>query len=442
MESCSSSSNQLPQVETSSETSSSSRFSLRSKSIFLTFPQCDFSLEEFQTNLIEFFGDILKIGICCQEEHEDEGLHLHAAISLSDSFRTTNPRVFDKLVSPPKHPNIQKRFTGGVAKAFAYVAKDGNWLPLPADKLLEVQEILKTKQKISEKIVKAIKSGQTLDEIDEDHPTYLLLNLKRVRDYSDFQGLKSKRSHFAEASLQKVFVRAAPGYSNSSNRAIAGWLRQNIRQTRSHRQKQLWIQAPPGAGKTSLILMLEKEFNLSVYYWPKDEQWMDGYSDGAYDLILLDEFRAQKRITDLNPILSGDPTPVSRRGSAPVIKRDILPVIILSNFNPHECFHKCTAAQIAPLVDRLTIVICDSFIRIIPISELEWVNFLIDENESDDEYPPLQPVCSPEPVPLIEYPMFGEGPSRDYIFPWSLSAIERLDRAVTHAHDLNARFMD
>lgn len=426
------------EVETPTETS---RFRLQTKSLFLTFPRCDFPLEDFQANLIEFFGDTLKIGIVCQEEHEDEGLHLHAAVSLNASFQTTNSRIFDKLVDPPKHPNIQKRFTGGQAKAFQYVAKDGHWLPLPEDKLLEVQAIVNVKKKISEKIVTAINEGKSLDEIDDLHPTYLLQNLKRVRDYHDFRGLKSKRSQFAEASKQKVFVRAAPGYSNTSNRAIATWLRHNIRQTRTHRQKQLWIKAPAGAGKTTMILMLEREFNLSVYYWPKDEEWMDGYSDGAYDLMLLDEFRAQKRITTLNPILSGDPTPISKRNMAPTVKRDILPVIILSNFTPHECFHNCTAAQLAPLLDRLDVIICDSFIRIIPISEEEWINYLMNDQE-DEDFPPIAEPVSPEPVPLIEYPMFGQGPSRDYIFPWSLSAIERLDRAVAHAHDLNDRFME
>jgi len=54
--------------------------------------------------------------------------------------------------------------------------------------------------------------------------------------------------------------------------------------------------------------------------------------------------------------LSGDPTPLSRRSSAPLVKRDLLPVIILSNFNPQQCFHKCSEEQLAPLMDRLLVV--------------------------------------------------------------------------------------
>jgi len=33
-----------------------------------------------------------------------------------------------------------------------------------------------------------------------------------------------------------------------------------------------------------------------------------------------------------------------------------LPVIILSNFNPQQCFHKCSEEQLAPLMDRLLVV--------------------------------------------------------------------------------------
>ena len=136
----------------------------------------------------------------------------------------------------------------------------------------------------------------------------------------------------------KVFVVPAPGYFNAWNNEIASWLTTNLRQKRKHRQKQLWIQGPGGIGKTTLVTMLEEIYSLSIYRWPKDERWWDLYGDGQYDLIVLDEFRSQKMITELNPILSGDPTTLSRRGMSPITKRDILPVIIMSNYTPEECF--------------------------------------------------------------------------------------------------------
>jgi len=121
-----------------------------------------------------------------------------------------------------------------------------------------------------------------------------------------------------------------------------------------------------------MIMMLEKAYDLQVYYWPKEEVWWDAYSDGAYDLIVLDEFHSQKTITQLNPILSGDPTPLSRRCSAPLTKRDNLPVIIMSNYLPEECFSKVAAnapSKLAPLIDRLTIVNVQGPIRMAPVLE-------------------------------------------------------------------------
>ena len=81
---------------------------------------------------------------------------------------------------------------------------------------------------------------------------------------------------------------------------------------------------------------------------------------------MLDEFRSQKMITDLNPILSGDPISLSRRGMAPVEKRDKLPVIIMSNYTPEECFPNASEhGKLEPLLDRIKVVKCEGPIRIV-----------------------------------------------------------------------------
>ena len=130
-------------------------------------------------------------------------------------------------------------------------------------------------------------------------------------------------------------------------------------------------QGTPGAGKTTMISNLETWFKLRVYWWPRDEAWWDGYEDGAYDLIVLDEFKSQKKITELNPILSGDTVPLSRRRAPPYVKRENLPVIILSNYLPEECFHRCTSQALAPLLDRLEIVEVSNYVRIERVEEEE-----------------------------------------------------------------------
>jgi len=327
-------------------------FQFNSKSVFLTYPQCDYSLESFATNIEKLFGSNIDKCIAAQELHQDGNTHLHAAICLKAPFRSRDARCFDLLAH--SHPNINSRFKGGWKKAFKYVMKEGNFLTLPKD--LDLETLLVEKDPKTERVARMIKFGTSLDEVDNQEPGYMLVHLQAVQRYHSFIELKKRRNEFAMAQLQKVLVQPAEHYSSDWNQEIASWLTSNIRQKRSHRQAQMWIKAPPGAGKTSLLMWMEKIFNLSIYYWPRDEKWWDGYSDGCYDLIVLDEYRAQKMITELNPILSGDPTPLSRRNAPPLVKRDNLPVIILSNFSPMEAYHKVQMSQLHPLLDRLQFI--------------------------------------------------------------------------------------
>lgn len=346
-------------------------FRFQSKALFLTYPQCEYGLDSFVERVIEVFGDKIEHGVACQETHEDGGKHLHAAITFRSKFQTRNPSFFDDLVDPPKHPNIMSRFEHGVVKAYQYVLKDGDWLPIPRD--WDVQAFLTSRQrKQSSKtgtIVKRIAEGATMDDIDDQFPEYVLLHQAQVQQYLFYRTLKARRAAYAQDRGIPVHVRPADGFCSNWNLAIASWLTRNLRMTRAHRQKQLWIQSPPEMGKTSLIMMIEAHFSLSVYYWPKDEKWFDGYQDNTYDLIVLDEFRGQKMITELNQVLSGDPIPLSRRSLPPIMKRQNLPVIIMSNFLPESCFCKCMPSQLAPLLSRLDIIECDGPIRLEPFEE-------------------------------------------------------------------------
>lgn len=398
---------------------SAKQFQINSKIAFLTYPQCATNLTTFQSKINQFFKDNLEKGVISQETHEDGNLHLHAAICLKKPLRSKDPRVFDGLVDPPKHPNIMTRFTGGALKAFEYVMKEGNYLPLGSgfDLDMFMEQARKKQNTKTALILKDIQEGQKLDDLVDNHAEYLLQNLRKVKEFLDFLSLREKRLQFVEAQTRKVRVMPAEGFSSSWNQEIASWLNLNLRNQRAHRQKQLWICAPPGMGKTSLIMMLEKAYDLSVYYWPKEEVWWDAYSDGAYDLIVLDEFHSQKTITQLNPILSGDPTPLSRRCSAPLTKRDNLPVIILSNYLPEECFAKVASNQphkLAPLIDRLTIVKVDGPIRMAPIEEQEEIGIpsvdLPDDPPTEyqwtpspdlDQFPEFDGILEPEEVPDV-----------------------------------------
>ena len=275
--------------------------------------------------------------------------------------------------------------------------KEGNFLPLN-EKSFDLKEFLKlSKEKKNSRAALIVKEFDEapVEDVMENNRDFMLLHGKQVRDYVAWRQERERRLKFAKAQAQKVFVVPAPGYFNAWNNEIASWLTTNLRQKRKHRQKQLWIQGPGGIGKTTLVTMMEEIYSLSIYRWPKDERWWDLYGDGQYDLIVLDEFRSQKMITELNPILSGDPTTLSRRGMSPITKRDILPVIVMSNYTPEECFPSANEhGKLEPLLDRITVVKCEGPIRIVEgrsAEDFATCNASFDWPE-DDLPPPLGPI--------------------------------------------------
>jgi len=385
-------------------------FRLQSKGIFLTFPQCPYPLDQFFENLKVLFPDPRNQIFCSREQHEDGEWHLHAVVLLHEKLRTRNVGYFDNLVAPCKHPNIQSKLKSQ-SQTIAYVMKGPDdslkRSTHPWEKFIKAARSKKSTK--SGEILTLINTQdfslnsavqETLQRIDDDpeHQPYLLLHLHQIRDYLQFRNLKALRLGAAAAQTIPVRVRPALTPLISSNVSIANWLNSSIRISRPHRSHQMWIKAPPSAGKTTMISNLERWFKLRIYWWPKDEHWWDGYEDGAFDLIVLDEFKSQKKITDLNPILSGDPIPLSRRRSAPILKRDNLPVIILSNFSPEECYHKCSAQQLAPLLDRLEFIEVSNTIRIEKDED-----FNSSSMTSQDGVPELSDLAergSPQPSPL------------------------------------------
>jgi len=386
---------------------SASTFRFASKSLFLTFPQCDFPLDDFVNNLNKTFPTLIEKGVACQERHQDGNSHLHCALIFTKTFQTRQIRFFDGLVSPPKHPNINSKFKGGAPAAFKYCMKEGNYRPLPSANEFDLETFMDlSASKKSTKaalIVSEIQTGATLNQIDDLFPDYLLLHLSSVERYSNFVELKKKQEAYAMTRGIPILVKSAIGHITSWNTQIATWLQTNLRMNRVHRQKQMWIKGPPECGKTHLIMWLETTFNLSIYYWPKGEDWWDGYRDNSYDLIVLDEYRAQKKITDLNPILSGDPVPLSRRNAPAYVKRHMLPVLILSNFTPAECYSLVSHSQLAPLLSRLEVVEIPDH-GLLRIEKMQ-TNFA-DEALSDDDIlsPSLDFDTPPTPVPLVLSP--------------------------------------
>jgi len=117
--------------------------------------------------------------------------------------------------------------------------------------------------------------------------------------------------------------------------ALIKWLALNIRAPRQPRQLQLWLWGPPGIGKSRLVGQLRTM--LRIYDMPKDEEYYDHYDDGSYDLVVVDEFKHQKRIQFLNAWADGQPLALKQKGSQ-TVKYSNLPLIILSNYSISQCY--------------------------------------------------------------------------------------------------------
>ena len=79
----------------------------------------------------------------------------------------------------------------------------------------------------------------------------------------------------------------------------------------------------------------------------------DGYEDGCYDLVVMDEFKSHKKIQFLNAWCDGQPLPLRQKGCQSV-KNDNLPLIVCSNFSIENCYHEGIGRD--ALVDRFNVV--------------------------------------------------------------------------------------
>jgi len=116
-------------------------------------------------------------------------------------------------------------------------------------------------------------------------------------------------------------------------------------------------------GKSTLIRNLNNY--LSIYYVPRDDgEFCDEYEDGIYDLIVLDEFTNKKTMQWMNQLLDGQTCYLKKKGGQ-ILKKDNLPVIILSNFSLEQNYPRLNeSGMLEPLISRLKIVNVQSFINV------------------------------------------------------------------------------
>ena len=92
-------------------------FRFNAKNIFLTYPQCELSYDEFENEIKRFNFKYYRI---CREQHKDGHHHFHAYGEWSTARETRNNRYFDIR---SYHPNISRpRVRDDILR---YISKEG-----------------------------------------------------------------------------------------------------------------------------------------------------------------------------------------------------------------------------------------------------------------------------------------------------------------------------
>jgi len=353
------------------------KFRLQGKQLLLTYPQNDCSKETLLKNIIGLWKKNLKFAVVCQETHQDGDPHLHAAVSLHQRIDYRGTKRLDQLTG--KHGSYE--VARSLQKIVQYVAKDGNFVAHGVNVELFLSQAKKKKSTV---IALGIMEGQTIAEINEIDPGFVLMNLQKVEKYLAWKELESQKE--VRPCLKSL---VAVGHQDSGNNGlIADWINNNLFTDRKRqvREKQLFIHGAPGLGKTRLIGLL-RDAGIRVYIFPFSEKYHDLYDDDAYDLIVFDEFKGQVTITDINRWLDGQHFGVPRKGKPPFLKKKNLPFIMLSNFSPRDVYKNCSDQAFNPFLDRLQVIELDEELEV-TIKTIEIENI---ETTDDSEEPTIVP---------------------------------------------------
>jgi len=344
---------------------------LQCKKLFLTYPQCATSKDEVLSNLRQFFGDNLAWGIVAQEEHKDGTPHIHVGAELKNDLKLRDHAPLDRLVRSEllpqgKHGNYQKMKK--MPACVAYIAKMGNY----AHFAIDVEKVIAQAKKGAKtsKVIKLIQEGKTpLQIMQEDPETYYHQRRKIIEFAADAQLLSNSARVLPR--IVSIKVESSPSQSFASE-CLSSWLNGHLlpesRKTRKPRSKHLYLCGPPAIGKTSFLQELRRY--LRIYDIPH-ESWNDSYQDGCFDLMILDEFNGQKKLNELNLLSDGYPTPLNKRGTAAYLKKDVLPLIIVSNLPITDQFSKCEGSLRDAFISRYEVVAFEEPFKIIVEAEEE-----------------------------------------------------------------------
>ncbi len=328
---------------------------------YLTYPKCYLTKEEVHAEFIRKWpDDEISWTVIGEELHADGTPHIHAALRFraKKHFRTHTWADIDGGVLGRDGLPRLKTYHGNylvmkyVSKCVKYVTKCGSFAAVGVD-----PDSLISKNGNSFAIAAdAIRGGASMRTLFNDMPGFVLNHKRKIDDFLSL----TKRIAMEERAIawNGCHVQRGPQAAYE----IAIWLNTNLRRPRSFKQKQLWIWGPHDVGKTTLAMWLATQ--VRVYDLPTDESFYDQWDDDAYDLVVIDEFKGQKKITWLNQFVQGSNMSIARKGSQ-TVKHVNVPIIVLSNFRPCDCYYNCGIDHILTIYARFDVIHVKEFIHII-----------------------------------------------------------------------------
>lgn len=324
----------------------------RAKRLFLTYPQCMTRPSMVMYRIKHLFEDNLEWAVVASEKHKDGNPHLHCVVYLKRQLDTYDHTYLDQLTG--KHGNYQ--VARNMVNTLRYVTKDNDYITtegFDVDAYLNTSSNKKnTKMDIVANRIK--EEGADVKDIVEEYPGISLMHLNKIIAFKQFINAIDNEDKLEWYGIDELKCNCG------DTRLIANWLNKNIKVERKFKQPQLYVFGIPNTGKTTMINNLEKY--VRVYRLP-NEDFYDDYYDKEYDLIVIDEFKGQKKQTFMNKLLDGQPMQMPKKGSQ-YLKKQNLPVIVLSNYSLDNAYKNLDYMAAQALDVRLFIVEVRQFIKL------------------------------------------------------------------------------
>lgn len=319
-------------------------FRLQCKTLALTYPKCDIPKAVAGEQIRDLLGwEKLEFIVVAQETHEDGDKHLHICVRSIEKFHIRGVSRLDLMYRGDRYHGNYKA-AGRPRGWLEYISKeDGN--PWTWPESFNVQDFTKCKNK-NDTVAMMIINGATPSDVREDHPGYYMVHRTQIMTLEE--EILTERAKLDLLPWKNI----SPAGLDAQQARIVAWLNANIAQPRAFKQKQLFIHGPANLGKTSLVIQLMRCCH--TYAMPY-EQYFNSWTDD-FDLVVLDEFKAQHRLTFLNQFMQGGiPMTIPKKGSQATKKKN-QPVIILSNYSPESCYNNSQGASLDAFLQRLEVV--------------------------------------------------------------------------------------